>query len=235
MPDTPVEKKQTLNSNSHIYSSTYNGLGVEPAYPSGLKIEQQKTIQMIERHEHDAEAHAKRVLAVSKDGMPIDENNPLPVEASIDVGDIHIGAVEIKDKDSDIRATVIQRLTDTALIVQDLSEYQKNTVNIYGEATVPWDTEITLCTYTVPTSKTFNFSGIIIGGNADGEFFAKIGGTPIAKIRNTAAARTISAIFWNNPKVNAGGNVTITAKNISIRKNTREFEATLNGFILPAS
>lgn len=39
-------------------------------------------------------------------GNPIDASNPLPVSATLNVGDIEIGAVELKDGDSDQRAAI---------------------------------------------------------------------------------------------------------------------------------
>jgi len=235
MPDTPFEQKFTINSNAHIFSTAYNGLGTEPAYPAGLKIEQEKTVQMIHRHEHDAEAHAKRVLNVGPDGQPYTDGNRLPVDALVDVGDIHIGAVEIKDHDTDTRVSVEECGVYNAMMTKDCLDAQSNTVNVYGEANIPYDTEITLATFNVPVGRKFKFTGMIVGGDADGEFFAKVDGSIVAKVRNSSAVRTITAKFWNEPSSNAGGQVTITCKNVSwVKRNTKEFEATLNGYTIPA-
>lgn len=123
---------------------------------------------------------------------------------------------ELREDDSYSQGTIVEAL--------------KNTVNIYGESSVNYDEEVTLATYTVPTGYTFGFTGATIGGNADGEFSLKVNGGTVAKARNTAAVRTLSVVLWNHPKVNAGGIVSVTVKNVSYRKGTRLFETNLNGF-----
>ena len=55
------------------------------------------------------------------DGEPVSDTNKVPVDATLEVGDIEIGAVEIKDGVSDTRATVVQNpgdvtATDNALV-----------------------------------------------------------------------------------------------------------------------
>ncbi len=145
--------------------------------------------------------------------------------------DIEIGAVEIKDAITDNRATVIQQGSVGALVVSQLDDVLKATVNIYGDASVSYDSTVTLASYTVPTGKTFKFSGVIVGGNADGEFYVEVGGTRIALIRNSISARTIMAKFWNDITVNSGGVVEVKVKNISwVKKSTKQFEATINGY-----
>ena len=119
-----------------------------------------------------------------------------------------------------------------ALVTADLTETLKSVVNIYGDASGSYDTPVTLATYTVPSGKTFRFTGAIVGGNADGEFYLEVNATRIALIRNSASARTISAQIWNPVTVNSGGIISIKAKNVSYRKQSRQFEATINGYNL---
>jgi hypothetical protein len=231
-PDEPFTTKVTINSNAQIYKAGYNPTS-EPPYPSGLKIEQQKSIQMIERHEHDAEAHAKRTLLVTPDGEPVDELNPLPVEAKLEVGDITIGAVEIKDGSSEVRATVIQQNGDTALLVKDINEYEKNTVNIYGDTSVAWDDETTLAVYPVPAGRTLKFGGVIVGGCADGLFTVTMNSIKVFTLRNSAASRTLIVFLKNDLTVNAGGEIRILVKNVGSDHQTKIFEGTINGYTIP--
>lgn len=46
------------------------------------------------------------------DGEPVSDSNPVPVSATLEVGDIEIGAVEIKDGVADTRVTVVENATD---------------------------------------------------------------------------------------------------------------------------
>lgn len=48
----------------------------------------------------------RTVVITDEAGNPIDSANPLPVDATLEVGDLEIGAVELKDGSSDNRATV---------------------------------------------------------------------------------------------------------------------------------
>lgn len=70
-------------------------------------------------HESYADdAKARRNLLVSDDGTPISGTNKLPVEAELTVGDIEIGAVELKDGTTDTRAVVSTDGSNNALHVQ---------------------------------------------------------------------------------------------------------------------
>jgi len=51
-------------------------------------------------------------------GNPYSSTNKLPVEATLEIGDIEIGAVELKDGDSDTRADIESDGTKNALFVQ---------------------------------------------------------------------------------------------------------------------
>lgn len=163
-------------------------------------------------------------VKVREDGL-----HALVVDVS---SDIEIGAIEIKDALTDVRATVLQQGSYGVLLTSDVSSALKNSVNIYGDGSVAYDTTNTLATYTVPTGKTFKFSGVIVGGMADGEFYVTVGMTRVALIRNSASARTLTVQFWNEISVNGGGVVSVQAKNISYRKRTMPFEATINGYSL---
>lgn len=56
--------------------------------------------------QHEDPASAKRAMLVDASGNAITASNKLPVDATLTVGDIEIGAVEIKNGTDDTRATV---------------------------------------------------------------------------------------------------------------------------------
>lgn len=70
----------------------------------------------------DITSKGKKALLVSADGTPISDANKLPVEATLEVGDIEIGAVEIKDHDSDARVDVKSDGTNNALVITQNSQ-----------------------------------------------------------------------------------------------------------------
>ena len=192
-----------------------------------LRVELDSDIQIgaIEIKDWDSDLRAD--VVVRDDGV-----HALAVDVH---SDIQIGAIEIKDWDSETRVDVEVIGNYNAMLVRDAYDLQKSTVNIYGDANISYDTEATVCSYTVPIGKTFKLSGVIIGGNADGEFSIEVGATRVAFVRNSAASRTDVLHFWNEISVNSGGVVNVKVKNRSIvKQNTRQFEATINGHNIPA-
>tara|TARA_Y100000296_G_C5159816_1_gene251170 strand:- start:12 stop:1229 length:1218 start_codon:yes stop_codon:yes gene_type:complete len=75
-------------------------------------------------------------------GNPYSSTNKLPVEATLEIGDIEIGAVELKDGDSDTRADIESDGTKNALFVQanndslGVQQVQSNSSNIATETTL---------------------------------------------------------------------------------------------------
>jgi len=63
----------------------------------------------------------KETSLLDENGSPITDSNPLPVKAELEVGDIEIGAVEIKDGHSDTRLDVELDDTKNAIYVQSES------------------------------------------------------------------------------------------------------------------
>jgi len=147
--------------------------------------------------------------------------------------DIQIGAVEIKDWDTDKRVDVEECHNFNAMLVRDCEQFQRSTANFYGDATVAYDNTITLVSYTVPTGKLFKFNNIIMGGDADGEFYIEVNSTRIALLRNSASERTKFLTLGNYIELNPGDNVSVKVKNVSwVKRNTKQFEATLNGYTI---
>lgn len=159
----------------------------------------------------------------------------LGTSISLEMSDIQIGAVEIKNSTTDDRVTVN---TDGELFVQghtygyDGAAWQKihttllsgnyaldvnvaafaplitaNVVNLYGEATVPVATETTVVSYTVPVGKTLHIYGMIGWGDWDGEFFVKVDGAMKAGGRTSSATRTLSLDVKNAPIIALSGQV----------------------------
>lgn len=67
-----------------------------------------KTVDLDKQDAEQADVtyFAKKVKIVDSVGEDITANNPLPTTSTIITGDIEIGAVELKDGSSDIRATI---------------------------------------------------------------------------------------------------------------------------------
>jgi len=69
-----------------------------------------------------------RTTLYDKNEKPIDSDNPLPVSATLNIGDIEIGAVEIKDGNSDTRLDVELDNVKNAIFVQSESLAKENTL-----------------------------------------------------------------------------------------------------------
>jgi len=85
---------------------------------------------------------SNKTKLLDKDGNYIDNNNRLPVDATLTVSDIEIGAVELKDGDTDTRADIESDGTKNALFVQanndslGVQQVQSNSSNIATETTL---------------------------------------------------------------------------------------------------
>ena len=85
---------------------------------------------------------SNKTKLLDKDGSYIDNNNRLPVDATLTVSDIEIGAVELKDGDTDTRADIESDGTKNALFVQanndslGVQQVQSNSSNIATETTL---------------------------------------------------------------------------------------------------
>jgi len=191
-----------------------------------------EVLTQYEREIFDVEVtpRARRRILVDENGNPYTSSNKLPVEASIIVEDIEIGAIEIKDASTNDRTNVINVGTKNALLVKDITDQQKQKINNFGSANVAPSATVTLATYTVPGGKRFIFTGGIVGGNEIGEFYFMIDVNTIALIRNSGSNPTIVAKLVEQPEASAGS--TIDIKVINISNKTRSYEATLNGYLI---
>ncbi len=151
---------------------------------------------------------------------------------SIDPGEINIGAVELKDQNSDNRVDVEIIGSFNAVITRDAIDFQKTKVNVFGSALVTPGSTLTLVSYVVPVSSVFTFSGGIVGGDESGEFTFEIAASTIALVRNSGSNRTIMLRFLEPPSAGAATLLQIKVKNIGIKP--KQFEATLSGYTMPA-
>ena len=169
---------------------------------------------------------SQRVFDDDDDLIRVSVIKPIPLEVS----DIQIGAVEIKDGDSDTRADVAEVGGNNGLVVQNAIDQAKSKVNIFGSTTVSPGVTVTLATYTVPVGKAFTFTGGIVGGTANGEFHFEIAGSDIAVYRNSGSNPSCQLRFVEPPTATAGSIINIKVKNCD--NKTRIFESTLSGYTL---
>lgn len=180
------------------------------------------------------QAYGGEILYVDvlQDGSGI---NRLAVDASLTVSELKIGAVEIKDGNSDRRADVEPVGSLNALIIYDAIEQQMTDRHTYDSASVAYNATVTVWSYTVPASTEFRLTNVEAGGNADGEFTVEVGGSTVRFRRNSAAHRTIDIPFNPYKAIPAGTLVAVKAKNISfIKQGTRQFEVGVAGYTIPA-
>lgn len=154
----------------------------------------------------------------------------LVVDASLTVSDIEIGAVELKDANSETRVNVVAVGSQNAVLIKDVSEYQKQKINNFGSSNVGPGATATLATYTVPTNKQFTYTGGIVGGTAEGEFTFDINTITLALVRNSGSNPTIQVQFLEPPDASAGSIIDLKVTNNS--NKTRSFESTLSGYII---
>lgn len=68
--------------------------------------ETKSSLTKLNNLEHDDDSNARRSLLVDENGNPINADHRLKVDAELEVGSVTIGAVELKDHDSDTRADI---------------------------------------------------------------------------------------------------------------------------------
>jgi len=163
-------------------------------------------------------------------GSPVSESNRLPVDAQLTVGDIEIGAVEIKNHDSDVRASVVAGATYNAIVTIDHAETGATSINLFTEKSINGFTEDTLVTFTVPAGKKFFVTGIIVGGNADGKFTLKAAGSKLCIARNSATKKTMDISFPERSESNAAESQVVEILCYNEHGATRAFEGTLLGY-----
>lgn len=191
-------------------------------YPGEVLTQYQREVFDVE-----VPPRARRRVMVDSAGNYYSVANPLPVQMS---SDIEIGAVEIKDSNTDTRVDVEPVGPYNAILTKDITEFQKQKINNFGTATVAPSATITLATYTVPVGKRFIYSGGIVGGTEVGEFYFDINANTQALVRNSGSNPTIQVRFIEAPEASGGSTVDLKVKNIS--NKTRTYEANLSGYIV---
>ena len=169
----------------------------------------------------------KRVFDYDNDAYRVNVIEPIELEVS----DIEIGKVEIKDSDSDTTLNVVDVGGSNAILSRDVIDQIKTSVNIFSSALVSPSALVTLASYTVSANTIFTFTGGIVGGDEAGEFHFEVDGNDIALVRNSGSQRTITLHFPESQQVGAGSLINIKVKNIG--NKSKQFESTLSGFIIP--
>jgi len=162
------------------------------------------------------------------DTVTIGGKNRLCVDASLTVDDISIGAVEIKDGDSDIRLDVEVCGDYNAILTQDCVDFQKTKINIFGQSLITKGSTLTVATHTVTAGKTFHFTGLTYGGSAMGEFDVELDGATTFLLRNTGSSLTQKQSFSEPPEVGAGKVINIKVENMFNKDGI--FDVTIEGF-----
>lgn len=167
--------------------------------------------------------------------------------------DIEIGAVELKDPITDVRANIISDGVKNALIVKQNSQplpigaATENTLldilatlggsntntqfNEYNEDLAVVDSlETDIVTYTVPALATAQIFGLSATGSADWFFKLKINGTTVYSGRTQWTQRNLQQLY-NNGEItaSAGDVIKITVKHLELLNQS--FYASLFGVL----
>jgi hypothetical protein len=108
-----------------------------------------------------------------------------------------------------------------------VSEYV-NPVNVFGEVDVPYATETTIVSYTVPLTKTLDLTSIVGWGDYVGEFFVRVDGVQRGGGWTTAAQITLVLPFEDAPIIATPGQV-VTVSVVHYKTATRHFKANICG------
>jgi len=101
-------------------------------------------------------------------------------------------------------------------------------VNVFGEVDVPYATETTIVSYTVPAGKTLNLTGAMCWGEYVGEVFIRVDGVQKGGGWTTAAQITLDVDFDGAPVVAVAAQV-VTVSIIHYKTATRHFKANILG------
>ena len=188
-----------------------------PASADNKDISRQQILQRV----FDRESDSWRITLV--DGSNI----------TIDISDVQIGAVEIKDETTDDRVNVVACKSKNALLVQDCLSAQKiASVNLFVQSNVGAGLTATLSSFTVPVGEEFFFFLAKVGGNGSGKFSLEIGAVVKDFARNSGSQRTVRMGEGETIVATAGQVVNIKVTNI--HNQTKQFESRLSGFTIIA-
>ena len=167
------------------------------------------------------------VRVFDRNDAPIDADNRFPVDAKLSSGEIEIGKVVIKDDNSSNTALV----TSGGALLVTTSGTSGLPANVFNQTSVAGTTEVTLVSYTVPPTKTFYLSGVIVGGMADGRFTVRGNGITYTIARNSAANKTNTIAFPNNSEPTTGAGFVVDILCFNESNQSRTFEGTIMGFL----
>lgn len=152
----------------------------------------------------------------------------LAVDASLTVGDIQIGAVEIKDHDSGVRADVLSVGSTNGLVIYDGLEEEKIPYLGFGEKIIGASATDTLISKTVTVGKKLYIESITCGGNEYGKFFLFVNTTKRMIMRNSGSNPTIIFKFDKALIFNGGDTIELKAENIY--HQTKTYEGNIVGY-----
>lgn len=194
----------------------FDGIGIPPVAPT-------TQFQLV----YDRDGKCWRTCLIHNNA-PVSDANPLPVIAELEVSDIQIGAVEIKDHDTGLRLDVETVYDFHAAMVYDAVEYQKARTNLFGEDTVAKEDTSTLVTRTVAASKKYIVTAMLIGGDGAGIFRLKVDGSTEVKARNSGATRSPLIKFEEHYEASATQTILVEVE--SVESKTHDYEVTLFGY-----
>jgi hypothetical protein len=183
--------------------------------------------------EHDSQLSAKRVRIVGGG-------------VSINPGDIQIGAVEIKDMNSDLRANVSQIPIDKGGMTNALNvnvvgvnplAKQKNSLNFtQKQLAVPAGVEYTLLTLTVPPKKMLYLKSYMVTGinGEDALFTLKVNDVEENLVRTSVAIPSVQVKIWDNDgcELPVAPNETVKVTVLHDRLRPSAFSATIVGYFV---
>ncbi len=167
-------------------------------------------------------------INIGNESGQVSSVNPLPVDATINVGTVSIGNVGIKDGNSGIIADVENIGSYNALLVKEINDYQKTPYHVYSSSSIAAGATLTVSSYTVSTANQFVWKGVLLSADELCEFYVTIDGTRKGVWRNSGSERGKQLIFAEAIIVTAGALVEVKAKNLS--NKTKTFHATIQGY-----
>lgn len=128
------------------------------------------------------------------DEVPYSETNRLPVDAIIEVGDISIGAIEIKDADTNIRANVIVNGDGDHRLLVDAGVTSVNPNDVVTASTHN-NVDTVKASYTVPIGKIL-FITSVWASTTQANIISQLqsGDTPIVDIPVSSGANSFASL-----------------------------------------
>ena len=117
------------------------------------------------------------------------------------------------------------------LVTRSLQAFPANSITNYNaQPTVAYNTETTICSYTVPAGANFYFTGLVTHGDVPSVFRVYVGATCKLSFRSVSSNPTVQQNF-NTPCFKATSAAVVTIKAIHYMNGTTgDYEATILGY-----